>query len=296
MHSHLQHITIRVLAILLVSLFACSCALASTTATVNCDSLNVRESASTSAKKLGALPLGTEVEILATTGSWSKISYKGYTGYAASEYLTAVAATGKRVKAYAAKNAPAYKSASTSSKKLGTVKKGTVVYVVGKSGGFYKVQNASGSITGYMAASSLRKANSSGASSAGSGGTKAERVISAARSMMGKPYILATSGPNAFDCSGLTSYCYGRVGVSLYRSAAAQGYNNGRKIKKSELKAGDLVFFNTDPDDNDLCDHVGIYIGGGKFIHASSAAGKVVTSYLSSGYYARVFSWGRRVL
>ena len=296
MHSIGKQIAIRIMIVLLVSLFACSSALASTTATVNCDALNVRDGASTSAKRLGMLPRGTQVEILATTGSWSKISYKGHVGYAASSYLSAGATTGKRIKAYASKNAPAYKSASTSSKKLGTVKKGTAVYVVGKSGGFYKVQNASGSITGFMAASSLSRTKPSSGSSSSKGGTRAERVIAEARALLGKSYCLASSGPGSFDCSGLTSYCYRKVGVSLSRSAQAQGYNNGSKVKKSELKPGDIVCFDTESDDNDLSDHVGIYLGSGNFIHASSAAGKVIISNLNSGYYAKVFSWGRRVL
>ena len=64
-----------------------------------------------------------------------------------------------------------------------------------------------------------------------------------------------------------------------------------------DLKAGDLVFFNTVSDDADKCDHVGIYIGSNKFIHASSGKGEVTTSEISNGnYYARTFSWGRRVL
>ena len=68
MHSIGKQIAIRIMIVLLVSLFAGSSALASTTATVNCDALNVRDGASTSAKRLGALPRGTQVEILATTG------------------------------------------------------------------------------------------------------------------------------------------------------------------------------------------------------------------------------------
>ena len=63
----------------------------------------------------------------------------------------------------------------------------------------------------------------------------------------------------------------------------------------SGLRRGDLVFFNT-VSDGDLCDHTGIYLGSNMFIHASSGAGKVIVSNLSSGYYNRVFSWGRRVL
>ena len=62
----------------------------------------------------------------------------------------------------------------------------------------------------------------------------------------------------------------------------------------SELERGDLVCFDTVVD-NDLSDHVGIYLGKGWFIHASSVAKMVIVSDLSTGYYNRVFSWGRRI-
>ena len=94
----------------------------------------------------------------------------------------------------------------------------------------------------------------------------------------------------------LTTYCYKKIGISLGRSAYAQGYGKGTKIETvGALKRGDIVCMNT-LTDSDLSDHVGIYLGGGKMIHASSSAAKVIISTLSSGYYNRVFSWGRRVV
>ncbi|MBQ4089852.1 MAG: peptidoglycan-binding protein [Clostridia bacterium] len=128
---------------------------------------------------------------------------------------------------------------------------------------------------------------------------KIEYVIYLAQLQLGKPYIYATAGPNSFDCSGLTVYCYGKVGVTLGRSAYAHGYNSssGAKIESmSKLKRGDIVCFNT-ISDSDLVDHVGIYIGDGYFIHASSGSSngrQVCVSNLNSGYYNRVFSWARR--
>lgn len=126
---------------------------------------------------------------------------------------------------------------------------------------------------------------------------KLEYVIYVAQQQLGKKYVYATTGPNTFDCSGLTYYCFKKIGVTLKRTAYADGYDNNRqKISgTASLKRGDLVFFNT-VSDGDLCDHIGIYLGNGYFIHASSGAGKVVVSNLSSGYYNRVYSWGRRVL
>ena len=126
---------------------------------------------------------------------------------------------------------------------------------------------------------------------------KLEHVIYVAQNQLGKKYVFGATGTATFDCSGLTQYCFKQIGVTLKRTAYAEGYNDERpKISGvSSLRRGDLVFFNT-VSDGDLCDHTGIYLGSSMFIHASSGAGKVIVSNLSSGYYNRVFSWGRRVL
>ena len=125
---------------------------------------------------------------------------------------------------------------------------------------------------------------------------KIEYVIYVAQQQLGKPYVYGASGTSKYDCSGLTLYCYKQVGVSLPHSAQMQGYNSGTKIEGlANMQRGDIVCMNT-VSDSDLSDHVGIYLGNNKMIHASSGAGEVVISDLSSGYYNRVFSWGRRVL
>ena len=125
---------------------------------------------------------------------------------------------------------------------------------------------------------------------------KIEYVIYVAQQQLGKPYVYGASGTSKYDCSGLTLYCYKQVGVSLPHSAQMQGYNCGTKIESlSSMQRGDIVCMNT-VSDSDLSDHVGIYLGNNKMIHASSGAGEVIISDLGSGYYNRVFSWGRRVL
>ena len=125
---------------------------------------------------------------------------------------------------------------------------------------------------------------------------KIEYVIYVAQQQLGKPYVYGATGTSKYDCSGLTLYCYKQVGVSLPHSAQMQGYNSGTKIDSlSSMQRGDIVCMNT-VSDSDLSDHVGIYLGNNKMIHASSGAGEVIVSDLSSGYYNRVFSWGRRVL
>ena len=128
-------------------------------------------------------------------------------------------------------------------------------------------------------------------------GQKLEYAIYTAQEKLGKPYVYGSTGPNSFDCSGLTTYAFRNIDISLKRSAYSQGYDSSYdKVEGIDnLRRGDLVFFNT-ISDSDLSDHAGIYLGGGCFIHASSGGHKVVVSNLTSGFYNRVFSWGRRVL
>ena len=124
--------------------------------------------------------------------------------------------------------------------------------------------------------------------------SKADKVISVAKARLGKPYIFGSVGPSSYDCSGLLMVAYATAGISLPHSAYSIGYTYGRKVSRSDLTRGDIVCFNT-VSDGDLVDHVGIYLGGGAFIHASSAQGRVVISSLS-GFYLNAFSWGRSIL
>lgn len=128
---------------------------------------------------------------------------------------------------------------------------------------------------------------------------KLKAMVDYAKQYLGRPYVSGGNGPNSFDCSGFTKYVFqNAMGYTLPRTAYTQGYNSfGRKITKiSEIKLGDLVFFDTNANDSDLCDHVGIYVGNNQFIHASSGNGmKVVISTLGGTIYERLFSWGKRV-
>lgn len=125
----------------------------------------------------------------------------------------------------------------------------------------------------------------------------AEEIVNKATLHLDKPYRYGAEGPNAFDCSGFVFYCYKTIyDIELPRTAKQQGYNEEyQKIEKIEdLRPGDAVYFNT-RNDRDLCDHAGIYIGNGEFIHCSSGKRKVVISTLLEGYYNKRFSWGRRI-
>lgn len=144
---------IRIIAATMVLMLMLGSALASYQATVNTSSMNVYSKSSASSKKLGALKAGTEVTILSYTSTWAKISYKGYTGYSQLKNLRLK----NRIKGYTSKVAPLYKTASASGKKLGTVASGTEVYVAGRNGSYYLVENRAGTVSGYIHSNYLTK-------------------------------------------------------------------------------------------------------------------------------------------
>jgi peptidoglycan DL-endopeptidase CwlO len=111
-------------------------------------------------------------------------------------------------------------------------------------------------------------------------------VVGVAMHYLGVPYVWGGSSPRGFDCSGLVMYAFAQIGVSLPHSSYAQ-YNMGTPVSMGQLEPGDLVFFSG-------ASHVGIYIGGGQFIHAPHTGDVVKISSLS-GYYASAFIGGRRI-
>lgn len=100
-------------------------------------------------------------------------------------------------------------------------------------------------------------------------------VVQVAMAQLGKPYRYGAAGPDAFDCSGLTMYCYAQVGISLPHHSASQ-YGVGEKVGRFELAPGDLVFFGSP------IHHVGIYIGSDQYIHAPHTGAVVRIDSLSS--------------
>jgi cell wall-associated NlpC family hydrolase len=86
-------------------------------------------------------------------------------------------------------------------------------------------------------------------------------ALNAALSKQGSPYVWGATGPNSFDCSGLTQWAYKQAGISLPRTTSAQ-VDEGTSVSQSDLKPGDLIFFYSDNS------HVGMYVGGGQVVHA----------------------------
>ena len=189
--------------------------------------------------------------------------------------------------------------AGTSYDKVATLSNGTVVTIVGIDDGWYKVSY--NGTTGYVSSEYMLTAKDS-SGSRGDGTTTTttvasssigSQVVSLAQNYLGYAYVYGSSGPYSFDCSGFTSYIYKQFGYTLNRSAADQ-LSNGVSVSYSDLQAGDLVFFRANT--TKAASHVGIYIGNGQFIHASTNTYQVIISDLSSGYYNGVYVGARRIL
>jgi cell wall-associated NlpC family hydrolase len=114
-------------------------------------------------------------------------------------------------------------------------------------------------------------------------------VVGIAMQYLGVPYVWGGASPSSgFDCSGFAMYVYAQVGVSLPHHAASQ-YSYGVPVSRDQLAPGDLVFFNG-------LGHMGIYIGGGQFIHAPHTGDVVKISSLSDSWYAATYYGARRIL
>ncbi len=259
------------------------------------------KSNSTQSTVLGALSFGASVTCNGTGSGWARVvNSNGAVAYCKSDGLTLTNPNTSGVTFYVQKESvPVYKNASTSSSVLMNLSLNSKVSAVAASSDRSWVRLYNGSQYGYIEAKYLATTPVEDSQQSAT----IEKVVDLAMSLQGIPYVYAAQSPSeGFDCSGFTYYVYkNAAGITLKRTAKTQGYDETYRLieSKSNLKVGDLVFFNTVSSDDDLCDHVGIYLGNNQFIHASSGAGKVTVSSLGTSdtsYYYRTYSWARRIL
>ncbi|MCZ7581328.1 MAG: NlpC/P60 family protein [Fimbriimonadaceae bacterium] len=188
---------------------------------------------------------------------------------------------------------------------------GTQVTVLDRDGDWYKLKFPKGTVgwvrgdmlkplsaTAVARSSSTRNPRSIVAKSASSAKSVAynaktgNSLVDKALSLQGIRYRYGGMSRSGTDCSGFTSMVFAEHGIKLPRTSGSQA-GAGSKVDKGSLKPGDLVFFKTSR--SSRINHVGIYIGSGKFVHASSAKGRVRTDSLSDGYYSNRYVTARRV-
>ncbi|MGB9780600.1 C40 family peptidase [Caldanaerobacter sp.] len=263
--------------------------------------VNVRSEGSLSGSVITQVNRNETVTVLEKQGSWYKIKLPdGREGWIYADFLavrsplptsreeTRDANVGIVTGSYVNLRS----EASLSGKVLRQLSKGTQVAVLEKENGWYKVRLSDGQ-EGWIYGQYLAVRNGSTASRGDVDRSLVDKLIDYAKSFLGTRYVYGGSSPRGFDCSGFVSYVFSNFGFSLPRTADEQA-NVGDLVSRDVLEKGDLVFFKTLG--SSIINHVGIYIGDGQFIHASSGAGKVIISPLNEGYYLSHYVKAKRVI
>lgn len=262
--------------------------------TVTADALRLRDTPATEGAILATAAQDDNVIVLADNGDgWYKVNFNTVEGYMSGEYLT-VLTTADVSLGYGQVDADGSTlnlraASSTDSHSLATLASGTVLELEGICEGWYKVTYAGQ--TGYVSSDYITITTEPGETATDA--TLGAQLVETAKQYLGVPYVYGANGPKSFDCSGFTSYVYRQYGYSLNRSASGQ-LSNGTAVSKENLQPGDLVFFKYRT--SKAASHVGIYIGAGQFIHASTNAYKVQIDQLLTGHYANVYVGARRIV
>ena len=263
--------------------------------TVTADALRLRDTPAAEGEILATASGGTSVVVLEDTGNgWYKVNFNTVEGYMSSEYLTvsttADAALGYGLVDTDGSSLNIRAAAGTNYDTVASIPGGTVLELEGVDNGWYKV-TYSGK-TGYVSSDYITITTEPDVTETASSDLGAQ-IVAYAEEYLGTPYVLGGNGPNQFDCSGFTKYVYSHFGYTLNRTATDQ-LQNGVSVSKDELQPGDLVFFKYRT--SKPVSHVGIYIGNGEFIHASTNRYVVQIDQMESGHYANVYVYARRII
>lgn len=286
-------VTVTVVLILGLCLCASATELKTGIGTVQTDGLRLRAKPNTDAEIMAHAMNGDHVVIIRQIDDWYLVDYNLEIGYMSVDYLAFDDPKNIDL-GYGEVNTSTVnmRSAPSSDGDLLTqLTLGEKAYIIGFNSDWYKVQYDG--LTGYIRSDLLDLTQPPAGNSNGVLTTVADQLISYASQYMGTPYVWGGTTPSGFDCSGFTKYCYKAFGVDLLRTAAQQ-MGNGYKVTKDQLIPGDLVFFANTYASYEAATHVGIYIGGGKFLHAASGGVKITA--LSDAYYASRYVGARRVL
>lgn len=181
--------------------------------------------------------------------------------------------------------------ASMGGKVIRSLRNGKVGHLVGISpdGKWYQINY--GKTTGYISVDYAQPVHYADYEGTPATSTLREEIVEFAKTYLGTPYVFGGTSYRGIDCSGFTMRVYGHFGISLNHAVTSQ-YRRSQIIPQSELEPGDLVFFG---EGGDPLTHIGIYVGNGGVIHASSTNGVIISS-LSSSYYRSHYTYSGRIL
>lgn len=255
--------------------------------------VNLRKEPSTESSILGKVVEGDNLvsEGLTEDGGWYKVKFGDIEGYIYKDYITEdinkILGEGKVNSGVNFRKEP-----STEAEIITTIPADSDITILGTESDWYKILY--NDQEGWIVARCVDRVTSTSRSGTNS---VAKKVVELAKQQLGKKYVWGGNGPKTFDCSGLTKYVYGKVGVTLERVSYNQA-TQGIKVDKSKLQIGDLVFFSgiNASSSSTKVSHVGIYIGNGEFLHAANSSRGVVIDELNSDYYKKHFVTARRVI
>ena len=255
---------------------------------VSASSVNVRSSASTNSQVVTTISQNTQIKLVGEENNWYKVQVNNKNGYILKKLVS-----DKKVEVTSRSTTPTRETTSNTATKTNT--KNNTNNESTNTNTSTTNNNTNKSNTNTVAQTSATKTqeqkNTTNTATQVSS-SKGEQVIAYAKNYLGCRYVYGGSGPSVFDCSGFTMYVYKHFGYSMGHSAVTQAYL-GTYVPRSNLQPGDLIIFNNQA--NKSIGHVGMYVGGGNFIHASSGSGKIIISPLSNAYYNSRYVTARRI-
>lgn len=257
------------------------------------EQVRLREAPALDARVLTQLSLSEKVELLQVEPKWVKVkTAKGSVGWVFRDFVGRGKAEGEDLRFIKGEGVRLREEPGTDSSILDELSADTRVRLLGVEGAWVRVRTSEGR-EGWVSRDFAGTGPTQAARSARYAARR-EKLILASRSKIGVRYSWGGSSDRGYDCSGFVMAMYRKLGIGLPHSSAEQ-FHVGKPVAKDDLQQGDLVFFSTyrrGPS------HVGIYIGEGKFIHASSSRrGRgVKISSLDEAYYARRYIGARRIL
>lgn len=265
--------------------------------------VNYRSEPSTNSYVYRMLPRGEDVRVLGQVNNyWLQIQTQdGQIGYisANSKYTnyngqgqvsSPAAASGKITWGVNFRSSP-----KVSNNKIGYINKHSVVEVLEETNSYWVKVRHNGKV-GYVSSKYISINGTSSPVEEVQQGSKADQIINFAKSLRGKvtyEFGVRNTSRLIFDCSSFTQYVFERYGVNMKWGTKYQK-NAGHAVSKSNLQKGDLVFFGTSS--RSSINHVGIYIGGGEFIHNTPSKNGISINSLNTGYWSDKYISARRVL